>query len=33
MFNINLMQQRLKEPMTIEMIPNYRRMGPPETKK
>ncbi len=24
MFNINLMQERLKEPMTIEMIPNYR---------
>lgn len=24
MFNINLMQECLKEPMTIEMIPNYR---------
>ena len=24
MFNINLMQERLKRPMTIEMIPNYR---------
>ena len=24
MFNINLMQERLKQPMTIEMIPNYR---------
>lgn len=23
MFNVNLMQQRLKRPMTIEMIPNY----------
>ncbi len=24
MFNINLLQQRLEQPMTIEMIPNYR---------
>jgi len=24
MFNVNIMQQRLKRPMTIEMIPNYR---------
>jgi len=24
MFNVNLMQERLKRPMTIEMIPNYR---------
>ncbi len=24
MFNINLMQERLRTPMTIEMIPNYR---------
>lgn len=24
MFNVNIMQQRLKKPMTIEMIPNYR---------
>ena len=24
MFNINLMQERLKRPMTIQMIPNYR---------
>jgi PhoPQ-activated pathogenicity-related protein len=24
MFNINILQERLKEPMTIEMIPNYR---------
>jgi len=23
MFNVNIMQERLKEPMTIEMIPNY----------
>ena len=24
MFNVNIMQQRLRRPMTIEMIPNYR---------
>lgn len=24
MFNVNIMQERLKRPMTIEMIPNYR---------
>lgn len=24
MFNVNLMQERLKRPMTVEMIPNYR---------
>ena len=32
MFNINLMQERLKTPMTIEMIPNYRHYNFHETQ-
>ena len=32
MFNINLMQERLKQPMTIEMIPNYRHYNFHETQ-
>ncbi len=27
MFNVNILQQRLKRPMTVEMIPNYRHFN------